>query len=231
MKTIILAGGLGTRLQEETQTKPKPMVEIGKRPLLWHILEIYAYYEHRNFILALGYRGEIIREYFHRYRGSWTVSLVDTGLDTQTGGRLKRLSDHIQDSTFMATYGDGVANINIDKLLAFHRQHGRLATVTAVHAPSRFGGLMLNGNRVEVFKEKQQEGWINGGFFVFEPGIFRYIEDDSTVLEQGPLETLAKEGLLMAYKHEGFWQCMDTLRDVHFLQNLWETQKAPWVMW
>lgn len=226
------------------------MVEIGGHPLLWHILKIYSSYGYNDFVFALGYKSDMIKNYFLNYyknfsihlrsgsiyfhgeeREDWDLHFIETGLDTQTGGRIKRLKDWVNNETFMLTYGDGVANVDISKLLAFHGQHGRLATVTAVHAPSRFGGLLLSNDTVEMFKEKQQKNWINGGFFVFEPEIFEYIKEDSTILEQEPLEILAGEGQLMAYRHEGFWQCMDTLRDVNFLQNLWETQKAPWVTW
>ena len=255
MKVVILAGGLGTRLSEETEIKPKPMVEIGGGPVLWHIMRGYASYGFNEFILALGYKGEAIKRYFLDYyhlrsnltvslaagtvtphdgeREDWTVCLVDTGPTTETGGRLKRLAPWVGNETFMLTYGDGVCDANLAALLDFHRAHGRLATVTAVRPPSRFGGLTFNGNLVAEFSEKPQigEGWINGGFFVMEPGVLDYIEGDDTLLEREPLERLAKDGQLVAYRHEGFWQCMDALRDVRLLQSLWESGKAPWKVW
>lgn len=252
MKVVILAGGLGTRLQEETVTKPKPMVEIGGRPMLWHIMHTYAAYGFKEFIIALGYKGEIIKNYFlnHFYinsnfsialgngeitahpgeREDWLVHLVDTGLNTQTGGRIKRLAPRLQDETFLLTYGDGVANVDIAGLVAFHRQHGKLATVTAVRPSARFGGLAFRGDLVESFTEKPQigEGWINGGYLVLEPQVFDYIAGDETIFERQPLERLASDGQLAAYRHEGFWQCMDTLRDVRLLQELCESGAAPW---
>jgi glucose-1-phosphate cytidylyltransferase len=253
MKTVILCGGLGTRLSEETQLRPKPMVEIGGRPMLWHIMKIYERHGFTDFMLALGYKGEVIKDYFINYHArqsdltvhlkagqvdyrnptaeDWRVSLIDTGADTMTGGRLLRLKAHLQSGgTFMLTYGDGVADVNITALLAFHRAHGRLATVTAVRPPARFGGLRVENNRVSDFQEKPQigEGWINGGFFVFEPGIFDFITDDATIFEKTPLEQLAQRGELMAYQHSGYWQSMDTLRDKHALEELWTKGKAPW---
>lgn len=253
MKVVILAGGMGTRLQEETVVKPKPMVEIGGRPILWHIMKIYAHYGYTEFIIALGYRGEVIKNYFLNYyylrndftihlangrievhnegHEDWLVHLVDTGLHTQTGGRLKRLVSWLGSQPFMMTYGDGVADINIRELVNFHRRHGRLATVTAVRPPARFGGLHFQGdNQVAHFEEKPQigEGWINGGFFVLEPEVLNYIEGDEAIFERGPLERLAAEGQLMAYRHEGFWQCMDTMRDLRLLESLWESGEAPW---
>jgi glucose-1-phosphate cytidylyltransferase len=254
MKTVILCGGLGTRLSEETQVRPKPMVEIGGRPILWHVMKIYEKYGFSDFILALGYKGEFIKDYFMHYHArmsdftvhlktgninftnpsaeDWNVSLVDTGANTLTGGRLLRLKPQLADTgTFMLTYGDGVSNVDIKKLLEFHRSHGKLATVTSVRPPARFGGMAI-GDDGEVlnFKEKPQagEGWINGGFFVFEPGIFDYLENDSTILEQAPLENLTKNGQLMAFEHGDYWQCMDTVRDRDALQELWTSGNAPW---
>jgi glucose-1-phosphate cytidylyltransferase len=255
VKIVILAGGLGTRLSEETDTKPKPMVEIGGRPILWHIMKIYGSQAYNEFIIALGYRGDVIKRFFLDYhrltadlsiafetgevtvqnhaRDPWTVHLVDTGLETITGGRLKRLVSWIGNETFMLTYGDGVADIDLGALLEFHRTNGRLATVTAVRPPARFGGLTIEGDRVARFTEKPQigEGWINGGFFVLEPQVLDYIEGDATHLEREPLERLALEGQLGAYRHHGFWQSMDTLRDVRLLNSLWESGSAPWKLW
>lgn len=252
MKTVILAGGFGTRLSEESETKPKPMVEIGGRPILWHIMKIYASYGFNEFVVALGYKGEVIKSYFLNYyflRSSFTVDLAqnrldvrdnecedwrihleDTGLDTQTGGRLRRLRSELGNETFMMTYGDGVASVDLEALMRFHRTHGRLATVTAVRPPARFGGLRFNGDRVVDFTEKPQigEGWINGGFFVLEPGVFDYLAGDETIFEREPLERLAEDGELMAYRHESFWQCMDTLRDVRLLNRLCEQGRPPW---
>lgn len=255
MNVVIFAGGLGTRLSEETIIKPKPMVEMGGKPILWHIMNIYGFYGYKEFMIALGYKGEIIKEYFLNYYHhqsdlsidlktgriaatndnfkDWIVHLIDTGLNSMTGGRLFRLRDRLKGDTFMLTYGDGVSNVNINDLIAFHKAHGKIATVTAVKPPARFGGMRFDGSKVIEFKEKTQteEGWINGGFFVFEPGIFKYINGDDTVLEREPLENLARDGQLMAFKHEGFWQCMDTLRDKQLLEKLWENGKAPWKVW
>lgn len=256
MKVAILAGGVGTRLVEETEVKPKPMVEIGGAPILWHIMRHYAQYGFDDFVVALGYRGEYIKRYFVDYcslvnditvdlaagkvttrdgdrdtkRPSWTVDLVDTGLHTQTGGRIKRLQDRVGDGTFMLTWGDGVSDIDLRDLLAFHRAHGKLCTLTAVRPPARFGHLELEGGRVMEFSEKPQtgEGWINGAFFVCEPGVFDYVDGDMTAWEREPLEQLAKDGELMAYQHHSFWQCMDTLRDKQLLQSLWDSGNAPW---
>ena len=254
MKTVILCGGLGTRLSEETQVKPKPMVEIGGRPILWHIMKIYECHGFNEFMLALGYKGEQIKDYFLNYHArlsdltvhlkngqvdysnptaeDWRVSLIDTGGNTMTGGRLLRLKHNLQDGgTFMLTYGDGVSNVDVSALLSFHRAHGRLATVTAVRPSARFGGMHVNDGQVLDFTEKPQsgEGLVNGGFFVFEPGVFDYLTDDATVLEQSPLENLVRDAQLMAYEHTGYWQCMDTIRDRDALQGLWKSGRAPWV--
>lgn len=255
MKVVILAGGYGTRIGEETVTKPKPMVEIGGHPILWHIMNIYSGYGFREFIVALGYKGEVIKDYFLNYYNfksdltislktgevtaskncyrDWTVHLVDTGLKSMTGGRVHRLREWLEGESFMLTYGDGVSNVNINKLLEFHKAHGKIATVTAVRPSPRFGGMFIDGEQVKKFTEKPQtgEGWINGGFFVFEPEVFKYVQGDSMILERDPLETLADDGQLMAYRHEGFWQCMDTLRDKQFLEQLWEDRQAPWKLW
>ncbi len=255
MRTIILAGGLGTRLSEETELRPKPLVEIGGRPILWHIMKLYAHYGFNEFSIALGYKGEMIKRFFVDYRlitsslsvnmgderidwhsmpeDNWSVDLIDTGAGTQTGGRLKRMSKHIEDQAFMMTYGDGVADINIRDLVNFHRKHGKLATVTAVRPPARFGSLTLDGHKVRGFAEKSQvaEGWINGGYFVFEPEIAGYIDSDETFLEREPLEQLARDGQLMAFKHSSFWQPMDTLRDLQTLRQCWDADNAPWKVW
>ena len=252
MNVVILAGGLGTRLAEETEIKPKPMVEIGEHPIVWHIMKSYANYGFTDFFLALGYKGEMVKRYFldHYSLGgslrvnlasgkvedlekdteNWTVHLMDTGSKTQTGGRIKRLEPYLRGETFLATYGDGVCSVDIGKVLEFHRAHGKIATITAVRPPARFGGLVFEGDLVREFSEKPQigEGWINGGYFVFEPAVFDYIDGDDTLLELTPLERLASEGQLVAYRHEGFWQCMDTLREKKILENLWQTGQAPW---
>lgn len=256
MKTVLLAGGLGTRLSEETASIPKPMVEIGGRPIVWHIMSVYAASGFTEFVLALGYKGEVVKDYFFNFharnadltvrlgRGEqtvhagsqpdWTVHLVDTGAATQTGGRLRRLRPWLgDDRTFLMTYGDGVADIDIRSLVAFHRSHGRLATVTAVRPPARFGGLHVEGDRVAAFTEKAQssEGWINGGFFVLERSVLDLVAGDETLWELEPLETLAARGELMAFRHEGFWQPMDTLRDKRHLEELWTSGRAPWKVW
>jgi glucose-1-phosphate cytidylyltransferase len=255
MKTVILAGGLGTRIAEETAVKPKPLVEVGERPILWHIMNIYAFHGFREFVVALGYKGELIKYYFLNYyrlnndltvdlkdgqvkvrdasREDWRIHLVDTGMNTLTGGRLKRLSELLAGETFMMTYGDGVANVDIPAALAFHKKMGRLATITAVRPPARFGGLQFDGNLVSKFFEKPQigEGWVNGGFFILEPGVFDYLDSDQTSFEREPLERLAQEGQLAVYRHDGFWQCMDTVRDVRYLNELWEEGNPPWKIW
>lgn len=255
MKVVILAGGLGTRLAEETEVKPKPMVEIGGKPILWHILKHYSHYGFKEFLIALGYKGEVIKRYFldyyalngsmtlnlshgdvqvhHKECEDWLVHLMDTGMDTFTGGRVKRLEPWLNQETFMVTYGDGVSDIDLKNLLHFHKSHGRLATVTAVRPPARYGGLIFEGDLVVEFTEKPQigEGWINGGFLVFEPGVFKYLERDSTGLEGDALEQLAINGQLAAYRHDRFWQCMDTLRDKRLLEGLWQSGKSPWKVW
>jgi glucose-1-phosphate cytidylyltransferase len=252
MKVVFLAGGLGTRLSEETASRPKPMVEIGGRPMLWHLMQLYAAHGHKDFLIACGYRGEMIKEYFRNLPmrtsdyvvdladGSveivkksdldWRVGVIDTGVDTPTAGRILRLRSLIGDEPFMVTYGDGLGNVDISALVDFHRAHGRLATVTAVRPPARFGELVLDGARVMEFTEKPQTsaGWINGGFFVFEPGVFGYL-DDHAPLERGPLERLAVDRQLMAFGHEGFWQPMDTLREKQLLEALWQSGEAPWL--
>jgi glucose-1-phosphate cytidylyltransferase len=255
MKVVILAGGLGTRLSEETEVKPKPMVEVGGRPIIWHIMKIYSHYGFNEFIVCLGYKGYVIKEFFanyflhqsdltidlqangfevhNNYAEPWRVALINTGDKTMTGGRVRRIQSYVGDETFMLTYGDGVANVDINKLLAFHREHGKHATVTAVRPPSRFGGMSIEENIVTNFIEKPQigEGWINGGFFVFEPQVFDYIRGDETLLEREPMEKLSAEGQLVAYKHDRFWQCMDTLRDVQLLNDLWIGESPPWKVW
>ncbi|MFZ1043706.1 MAG: glucose-1-phosphate cytidylyltransferase [Anaerolineales bacterium] len=255
MKVAILAGGLGTRLSEETTVKPKPMVEIGGKPIIWHIMKIYAAYGFKEFVIALGYRGELIKDYFinYHYRSrdltvklkdgdisvhegdseDWTVHLLDTGADTNTGGRVKRLGEFIGDEPFMLTYGDGVSNINIPKLIEFHQKQKRLATLTAVRPPARFGQMILSDGKVTEFKEKPQigEGWINGGFFVLQPEVVNYIEGDHTAWEFESLEKIAADNQLSGYQHEGFWQSMDTLRDVNVLEKFWREGNAPWKVW
>lgn len=230
MKVIILAGGFGTRLDEVTDSIPKPMVMIGSKPIIVHIMEIYASYGHTDFYLALGYKAEIIRKYFEDNKFNWNITMVDTGLKTMTGGRSKIMSKYVGNETCFLTYGDGLSNIDINQLLSFHKENQKLATVSAVHPSARFGELDLNGNKVISFKEKPQlqKGWINGGFFVLEPKFFDYIDDDQTMLEREPLEKASQESQLFAYKHKGFWQCMDTRRDHQFLENLWMKGNPPW---
>ena len=233
MKAVILAGGYGTRISEESHLKPKPMIEIGGKPILWHIMKIYSSHKINEFIICCGYKGEQIKEYFSKFDSpSWDVQLVDTGLDTMTGGRIKRIQDRIDD-TFCVTYGDGLSDIDINGLISFHKEKKSLATLTAIHPPERFGVLSLSGDYVTEFHEKHrgESSWINGGFFVFEPKIFDYLQDDSTVLEKTPLETLAKEQQLTSFKHNGFWYPMDTLRDKNHLEKLWASEKAPWKIW
>jgi glucose-1-phosphate cytidylyltransferase len=255
MKVVILAGGLGTRLAEETEIKPKPMVEIGGRPILWHIMKHYAYYGFREFYIALGYKGEEIKRYFLDYfnlSGSmtidfsngkvegyqreyedWVVHFIDTGLTTLTGGRVKRLEPWLKDESFLLTYGDGVSDVNLNELIKLHQKHNRIATVTAVRPPARFGGLVFDGDYVAEFTEKPQigEGWINGGFLVFKPEIFKYLVGDQSSLEADLLERLAADRQLAAYRHNAFWQCMDTLRDKKLLEILWQDNRAPWKTW
>ncbi len=255
MKVVILAGGLGTRLSEETESRPKPMVEIGGHPIIWHIMKHYARHGFHEFVLALGYKGEEIKRFFldyNRLRASvtvdlasgrsnfhegapedWTVHMIDTGLKTNTGNRLKLLQPWLEGETFMLTYGDGVCNIDLQDLVRFHRSHGRLATVTAVRPPARFGGIIFDGDLVSQFTEKPQigEGWINGGFMVLQPGVLDYIKGDDLSLESDTLEQLAADHQLAAYKHDGFWQCMDTLRDLRLLEHLWQSDQPPWKTW
>ena len=253
MKIVILAGGFGTRLAERTSVVPKPMVEIGGRPILWHIMNHYAHFGFKDFVIALGYKSEVIKGYFRNFNSlecdfkvdlssgeieslsaaplDWNVTLVDTGIDTQTGGRIKRLQSVLGDQPFMLTYGDGVADIDLAALLDFHADHGHVGTLTAVHPKAHYGELEMDGGKVVRFMEKPEfrQSWINGGFMVFEPAIFELLIDDTTVLERGPVESLAGSGELMAFQHDGFWQCMDTLRDVRYLNQLWNDASAPWV--
>lgn len=257
MKVVILAGGFGTRISEESHLKPKPMIEIGGRPILWHIMKTYSHFGFSDFIICLGYKGYCIKEYFAHYflhesdvtfdfrnmneriihnhsAEPWTVTLINTGMETMTGGRVKRVQQYIGDEPFLLTYGDGVADVNIPNLVAYHKTHGKLATVTSVQPGGRFGALNLgNLNEVRGFQEKPKGdgSWINGGFFVMEPKVFDYIDGDTTTLEKEPLERLAKEGELLAYKHSGFWQPMDTLRDKIQLEELWKSGHAPWKVW
>jgi len=256
MKVVILAGGLGTRLAEETEVKPKPMVEIGGYPILWHIMKLYASQGFKDFYVALGYKGEIIKRYFLDYYSlsgdmtvnlsngkaeisqneqleDWTVNLIDTGQQSMTGGRILRLQPFLEDETFMVTYGDGVADVDLDELIKFHRSHGKIATVTAVRPPARFGELLFNEDSTVNFSEKSQThaGWINGGFLIFEPKLFDYLSDDSTNLELDVLEQLAEESQLAGFQHQGFWQCMDTLRDKRQLEATWESGNPPWKVW
>ena len=254
MRVIILAGGLGTRLSEETIIKPKPMVEIGGKPILWHIMRWYAHFGFNEFVIALGYKGELIKQFFLNYhtltsdisvslkdgsvtthdgqRDNWVVHLVDTGMNTMTGGRLARLKEWLPEETFMMTYGDGLSNVDLRALLEFHQSHGKLATVTAVRPPARFGNIAFDGDHVARFEEKSQtsEGWINGGFFVLNREVLDYVADDATPWETAPMEHLARERQLLAYRHTGFWQPMDTLREKQILEELWQSDKAPWMV-
>ncbi|BBH54061.1 glucose-1-phosphate cytidylyltransferase [Fluviispira sanaruensis] len=256
MKVVILCGGLGTRLSEETYLKPKPMVTIGGKPILWHIMNIYSAQGFNEFVLALGYKSEYIKEYFLNFYAlnsdisvnlssgqvsylrssekNWKIDLIDTGDASMTGGRLKRLQSYIEPhGTFMMTYGDGVANVNLNELLNFHKNHGKYVSVTSVRPPARFGNIVFQGNQIVDFHEKPQtgDGWVNGGYFVMEPSIFNYLENDLTVLEGKPLEKLASDGELMGYQHDGFWQCMDTIRDKNLLEELWASNTAKWKVW
>ena len=258
MKVVILCGGMGTRLKEETEYKPKPMVGIGDKPILWHIMKLYAHYGIKDFVLSLGYKGEIVKEYFYNYEilsndftielgnktnieihsnnaeKDWRITLADTGDRSLKGARLKRVQQYVDDDTFMITYGDGIANVDIESLLEFHRNHGKLATVTGINPSSRFGELKIKGDQVEAFSEKPKngDGLINGGFFVFNRGIFDYLSgDENCDLEIGPLEKIAVEGQLMVYKHSGFWACMDTIRDMEYLNKLWKENNAEWKIW
>lgn len=256
MKTVILAGGLGTRISEESHLRPKPMIEIGGHPILWHIMKSYSSFGQNEFIICCGYKSYVIKEYFADYylhnsdvtfdfrdgnimethtnsAEPWRVTLVDTGLNTMTGGRVKRVREYIGDEPFMLTYGDGVADVDVNKLMAFHKEHGKLATITAVQPEGRFGMIDMEGAKINSFREKDKTdtGWINGGFMVLSPKILDYIKGDSTILEREPLESLAADGELMAYRHKGFWQCMDTQRDKQLLEDLWDSGQAPWKRW
>ena len=255
MKVVILAGGFGTRISEYTDLIPKPMIKIGDKPILWHIMKTYAHYGYKDFYLALGYKSQLIKEYFLNYKAlnddfsinlktghlktfknsdlDWNITMIDTGLNSMTGGRIKRMESFLKDEPFLLTYGDGVADIDLNKLVDFHKKEKKMVTVTAVHPGARFGELSLEGNSVTEFQEKPQisEGWINGGFFVIEPEFLSFIDSDSTILEKSPLERVAEMGQLKAYKHEGFWQCMDTKRDKDTLDNLWNSSNAPWKKW
>ncbi len=255
MKVVILAGGLGSRLSEYTVSVPKPMVKIGDKPILWHIMKYYAYFGYNDFLIALGYKAESIREYFLNYKSlnsdftvdlstgqidyhkkeniDWKVTLIDTGLETMTGGRLSRLKPFLKDSPFFLTYGDGVSDVDLDALLKFHNNHGKIATLSAVRPTARFGDLGIQGGKVTHFKEKSQlsEGWINGGFFVCNPNLLDFVHSENEMLEREPIERLVNKGQLMAYKHDGFWQCMDTAKHKEVLENYWKTGRAPWHIW
>ena len=252
MKVILLAGGLGTRLSEYTESLPKPMVRIGRKPILWHIMKTFAHFGHKDFYIALGYKAEVIKDYFLHYRTfnadftvdlgdgtvtphqldevDWKVTLVDTGQHSMTGGRVKRMKQYIRDETCLLTYGDGVSDVDLDQVITFHKSHGKMVTVTTVHPGARFGELELEGEKVTSFQEKPQigQGWVNGGYFVIEPEFFELIEEDKTILEREPLEQAAQMGEMMAFRHKGFWQCMDTKRDHDNLEKFWDSGKAPW---
>ena len=256
MKVVLLAGGFGTRISEESHLKPKPMIEIGNMPILWHIMKSYSKYGYNDFVICCGYKQYVIKEYFANYylhncditfdfrdgnnieihnnmSDPWKVTLVDTGLNTMTGGRIKRVRKYLNDEPFMVTYGDGVSDINISELVSFHEKHGKIGTMSAVQPEGRFGVLDIENNQINAFREKSKDdsGWINCGFMVMNPEIFDYIEGDTTVFEKEPLEGLARDGQLMAYKHDGFWQCMDTLRDKEKLEKMWSSNNAPWKVW
>lgn len=237
MDVVILCGGIGTRMKEETETRPKPMVEIGQRPILWHIMKYYAHYGFNRFILALGYKGEHIRKYFESplfRRTGWDVSCIDTGPRTLKGGRIKRIEPYLESGTFHLTYGDGLGTVDLHGLVSFHKRHERIGTVTAVHPPSRFGEMMIKGSRVVEFEEKPQltSGCINGGFFMFERSFLKYLtSDEDCDLEFGALQKLSRQGQLMAYRHDGYWQCMDTVRDMEYLNKLWKSGSPPWKVW
>lgn len=256
MKVVLLAGGFGTRISEESYLKPKPMIEIGEKPILWHIMKVYSHYGFNEFIVCAGYKQNVIKEWFANYylhtsditfdfsrdnhmtvhnniSEPWKVTIVDTGLNTMTGGRVKRIQNYIGNDTFMLTYGDGVSDVDVRKVLDFHRKKGQIGTLTAVQPEGRFGVLDIENDNVQSFREKSKadSGWINAGFMVLEPEIFKYIEGDNTVFEKTPLETLAKEGELNVYKHKGFWQCMDTMKDKEKLETLWAENRAPWKVW
>ena len=255
MKVILLAGGFGTRLSEYTESLPKPMVRIGRKPILWHIMKTFAHFGHKDFYIALGYKAEVIKDYFLHYRTlnadftvdlgdgtvtphqldevDWKVTLVDTGQHSMTGGRVKRMKQYISDETCLLTYGDGVSDVDLDQVITFHKSHGKMVTVTTVHPGARFGELELEGEKVTSFQEKPQigQGWVNGGYFVIEPEFFELIEEDKTILEREPLEQAAQMGEMMAFRHKGFWQCMDTKRDHDNLEKFWDSGKAPWKNW
>lgn len=256
MKVVLLAGGFGTRISEESYLKPKPMIEIGDMPILWHIMKIYSYYGYNDFIICCGYKAYLIKEYFANYylrrcditfdfsnenqmithdnhSEPWKITLVDTGLNTMTGGRIKRIQPYVGNEPFLLTYGDGVSDVNIGKLVDYHQSHGKIGTLTAVQPEGRFGVLQIDNDSIESFREKSKSdtGWINGGFMVLEPKIFDYIDGDTTVFEKDSLETLANQGELMAYKHDGFWQCMDTMRDKEKLESMWNNNEAKWKIW
>lgn len=256
MKVVILAGGFGTRISEESHLIPKPLIEIGGKPVLWHIMKLYSHYGFNEFVICAGYKQDKIKQYFNNYYlycgdttfdytegerkvthkttvDPWRVTVVDTGLNTMTGGRIRRIKEYVNDETFMVTYGDGVSDIQIDKLLAFHKKHGKIGTISAVKPEGRFGVMELDGNKIKAFREKSHDdvGWINGGFMVMEPGVFDYIGSDETVFEKESIEKLCEKGELMAYKHDGYWSCMDTLRDKERLEELWRSEKAPWKSW